>query len=389
MLIDRGIGVNMSKILKRIFTLLIILTVVIALFINISVSAIENSNYTSSENSIEELYNWLINSQLDNGALPVYAKEAGEVSVNPYFSSIATLAILRHGDGLQTAEKYYNWHFERLNEDGSIYDYEAVIENKKIVSENSKADYDSADSYAALFLVSLWEYIEAGGSTEYILGNKDKIYLIIHLMTSLIDEDGLSTVSYDNGTKYLMDNCEVYAGLNSASHILEKVMLRQHGMFSKEYWNIRKQIMSLKLLAYKMKAAIEIYLWNNERGCYDVGISSNGNAIQADECNDFYPDAVAQLFPIVFDLINPRGQRAQYIYDKFSKEFEWQSLSHYYDNKSSFYWGIITFCGSIMGDKDKVEQYIRALYNAEAPDYNYPLYNADAAWVILAWKNLD
>jgi len=362
------------------------------LFINVSAKAIGSRTVQDSGESIEQLYKWLINTQLDNGALPVYGNEDGDVSINPYFSSIATLAMLKYLDdtsGIEIAEKYYDWHFARLNEDGSIYDYEAVIEDKKIISENSKADYDSADSYAALFLVSLWEYVKSGGNRDYILDKKDEIYLIIDLMTSLIDDDGLSKVSHSNQTKYLMDNCEVYAGLYSAAKILDNVYLRQYGIFSKEYWNIRKQIISLQLVGYKMKAAIEIELWNRDSGCYDVGISSNGSKIEANECDDFYPDAVAQLFPIVYGLINPEGQRAKNIYNSFNREFEWENLSHYYDDKTGFYWGIAALCGSMMQDEEKVIQYIQSLHSAEAPDYNYPLYNADAAWVILAWEYLN
>lgn len=381
----------MNNKVKKIIIICTMLIMVSALLINNAPVSAFSENASSKEN-VEQLYNWLINTQLSNGALPVYGKEDGDVSINPYFSSITTLAILKYsGDesGLESVKNYYDWHFDRLNEDGSIYDYEAIIANKEIVSENSKADYDSADSYAALFLISLWKYIEAGGNKDYIIENQDKIYLIIDLMTSLIDDDGLSKVSHTNGTKYLMDNCEVYAGLNSASMILEKVVLGQYGVFSRDYWETVKQIVNLRLAGYKMKAAIEIHLWNNNSGCYDVGINSNGSTIVADECDDFYPDAVAQLFPIVFELIKADGQRAQTIYNKFSNEFQWERLSHYYDDKTNFYWGISSFCGSIMGDTEKVDEYIQNLHEAEAPDYRYPLYNADAAWVILAWEYLN
>ena len=272
---------------------------------------------SESDGNMEAMYNWLIGNQLANGALPMYLADDGEAVIVPYFSSISTLAILEYSNNtksLDAVKKYYDWYFAHLNYDGddgggSIYDYEAVIKDKEIISEASRADYDSADSYAALFLISTEKYIEEGGDTEYILLNLDKINLIIDLLLSLIDEDGLCRVSYTNQTKYLMDNCEVSAGLNSAAVILSMVCYEKYGFFSREFWSIVKKIINIRKTRNQLIGAIDAKMWNEEKQRYEIGIDKHDNVLPADSDDDFYPDAVAQIFPIVFGVLNPAGEK--------------------------------------------------------------------------------
>ena len=95
-------------------------------------------------------------------------------------------------------------------------------------------------------------------------------------------------------------------------------------------------------------------------------------------------DAVAQLFPIVFGLIDDEGERAQELYSKFSAQYQWEKLSHKNEGYSRFYWGIIAYCGAIMGDNERTNEYIDNFKNNVLPDFKYPAYNADVAWALLA-----
>lgn len=386
------------KILKMSILLALSLVMLIstpALAINNSINNIDTTTSATTQNSnisneeaIDKLYNWLIDIQLSNGALPVYGKVDGEASINPYFASIATLAIMKHPDeslGFKTAEDYFDWHFAHLNDDGSIYDYNAVVENKEIISENSKADYDSADSYAALFLISLWQYIQAGGSREYIIENEDDIYLVIDLMTSLIDEDGLAWVSNDNHTKYLMDNSEVYYGLYCSYKLLNEVFLSRYSLFEREYWEICKRIYVLKLSRMRMEVAIESKLWNEDKQMYEVGLNRDGSYIKV-EGDRIYPLYSAQMFTVVFGVIKPESQRAQDLYDTFCDKFDWESLSHFKNDQTNFYWGVIAYYAAIMGDNERVKIYISSFAESALPELKYPAYNGDVGWTILAWE---
>ena len=376
---------------KRLFIncqIVIMLIMVFYGMIERNVFAFENQ----TEDDLYEMYNWLIENQLSDGALPMYLAKDGDASIVPYFSSIATLAIMEYRqdeESLEAVESYYNWYFDHLNTDddglaGSIYDYKAEIKDKIVISEESKADYDSADSYAALFLMSLESYIKAGGDKDYIILHRNEIDTIINLILSLIDRDGLCRVSETNHTKYLMDNCEVAAGLNSAAGILSEIYLKEYSVFSKEFWNTARRIIDLRKTRKALLAAIESKMWNEDRQVYEIGIDKHDDVLEYDMDYDFYPDAVAQIFPIVFGVLSPQSQRSRQLYEDFSDKYKWEELEHYKINDSSFYWGITAYCGAIMSDSEKVNQYISSFVSEAAPEYRYPAYNADIAWVVLA-----
>ncbi len=373
------------------------------LFINIQLSAMVVSAFfgvaarpgiaaeAEVDTDITEMFNWLVDNQLTDGSIPMYLANDGDAVIVPYFSSIAAIAILEYGNkqSLDAAEKYFDWYFAHLNiggDDGagSIYDYEAVIKDRDVISEVSRVDYDSADSYAALFLISLEKYINSGGDTEYIVSNLDKINMIIDLLMSLLDDDGLCIVSYTNHTKYLMDNCEVAAGLNSAAAILSSICLENCNFFSKEFWDTVKKIISLKKSRKMLIEAIETKMWSEDNGRYEVGIDKHGEFIFSDTEDEFYPDNIAQIFPIVFGAINPSEQKAKDLYNVFCSRYKWEEMEHYKSRASSFYWGITAYCGAIMQDYEKVDKYITNFVQLSGPEYKYPAYNADIAWVILA-----
>lgn len=80
--------------------------------------------------------------QLESGAFPIYANTSGSESINPYFSDYVAIALLNRPDlYAENVKKYINWHFDHLNDDGTIYDY--YIENNV---EKPKGTYDSTDS---------------------------------------------------------------------------------------------------------------------------------------------------------------------------------------------------------------------------------------------------
>ncbi|MBN2879414.1 MAG: hypothetical protein JXN65_07270 [Clostridia bacterium] len=372
----------MKKFLKKVQ----IIMLAAAMFLSFG-GAAQSYAAGADEEELTMMNDWLINIQLENGAMPMYGIQDGKEPVVPYFSSVAVIALLKYSaddKSLKTAEKYFDWYFGHMNHDGTIYDYEISLRNGEIQSEISKESYDSADSYAAFFLAALWNYAESGGSREYLISKQQYILRIIDLMLSLIDEDGFSRVSETNHTKYLMDNCEVSWGLSCADKLLGQVFLNQYDFWSDEYWAMMRSIVDVKRARFALNDAINEKLWNMDENRYEVGLSSNGAYLEAEGWAEFYPDAVAQLFPIVFGVIDAKGDRAQQLYSRFSDQYQWEMLSHKNDGHSRFYWGIIAYCGAMMGDDEKVNEYIGNFKKNVLPDFKYPAYNADVAWTLLA-----
>lgn len=322
---------------------------------------------------------YLASVQLENGAIPMTGEQNGEVTVNPYFSSVAALALLDNADKYaQNVKAYAEWYFAHLNTadtdyngvDGTIYDYIITLENGKIIKEAAKGSYDSTDSYAATFLTVLNKYYEKTGDADYILSRAADIDRVADALLSTFSF-GLTYAKPDYEVKYLMDNCEVYEGMVAGMQLLTLINdTTLDGM--------------LRLAKYKMgnevvAQAIEKSLWNAGNGHYEAGIFASGTAINEFAWNEFYPSATAQLFPITCGVIDADSARASKLYNRFCEEYDWQN----HNIPDAFCWGNNALAAAMVGDVEAVMTYMQC-YAPKMLTHAYPLYNADIARVAMA-----
>ena len=322
---------------------------------------------------------WIVSLQLENGAIPMTASKNGEVSVNPYFSDIAALALLDNCDKYsENVRAYMNWHFTHLNTakddyngiDGTIYDYIITLENGVIVNEASKGSYDSTDSYAATFLAVLEKYYEKTDDSDYILSNSSDILRVFDAMFASFDR-GLTYAKPDYQVKYLMDNCEVYRGMLAATTLLGVM---------EDSCNVRIAMKKCASASQWLERQLEKKLWNSEENYYESGIFRNNKPISEFSHTEFYPDATSQLFPVYHGVISADTYRAKALYEAFCENFSWETL----DIPSEFPWGAIVYTAALMGDSHRVITYMQSYSSEYMETHSYPLYNADAARVSMA-----
>lgn len=327
---------------------------------------------------------WLASLQLDNGAIPMTSAKNGAVSMNPYFADFAALALLDAPDKYSTnVKKYLEWHFAHLNTaqqdyngvDGTIYDYKIIVSNGKVTGEEISVDegkkqYDSTDSYAATFLTVLAKYYKQTGDKDYIISERKNIVRVVNAMLSTMD-NGLTMAKPDYKIKYLMDNCEVYEGAISATQIFEEVICPSDSEYN-------DMLIKCKEISKQVYDAIESELWNISGNYYEAGIFKNGEVAYSFSWDTFYPCATAQLFPVMFGIIEPESERAKYLYNEFCKHFNWEN----FDIPDSFYWGSNVYAAALMGDAERVDCYL-SYYKKIMKKHAYPLYNADAAKVCM------
>ena len=127
---------------------------------------------------------------------------------------------------LRSSKNFLKWYFGHINVDedynhltGTVYDYKVHIESGSIKEEYNEMTYDSADSYAAVFLTALWHYYKATDDKEFLIENKTYTDAVSYCLLSLIS-DGYTISKPDYSISYLMDNCEVYDGLRCAEKII-------------------------------------------------------------------------------------------------------------------------------------------------------------------------
>ncbi len=323
---------------------------------------------------------WIASLQLDNGAIPMTYNANADLTVNPYFSSYAGLALLDKAElYAEDVKEYLEWHFAHLNTsktdyagiDGTIYDHVITVKDGVVTGEKMHSrKYDSSDSYAAIFLTLLNKYQQKTGDTEYIFSKRAEIARVVNAMTATMN-NGLAFACPDYKIKFLMDNSEVYEGAVAATELFETIIYPQDNSY-------KKTLDKCKDTAEDVGNAIERKMWNHYDGHYETALNATGTVASNFTWSSFYPSATSQLFAISCGVISPETKRAKNLYAKFCENHDWEHLNF----NSEFCWGSVVIAAAKMNDKDRVVTYMHS-FNEKFGDHKYPLYCADSARVSL------
>lgn len=326
---------------------------------------------------------WLLTLQLANGSFSCYELQEGmSIRVNPYFSSYAALAILKSDDEnikKENVAAYLDWYFYHMNmsEDvhgsvGTVYDYEANVQDGEVISEVCTYSYDSADSYAAVFLMLLWEYFEQYGNAAVFYEEKHKMDALIELLLDL-QSKGYAESFRGSGVKYLMDNVEVYRGMQSALELYENL------------WEKDEMIPKLKSAIFEFEDNFEDIWWNGN-GYYSA-LDRNNQPFpgQTQEWGRLYEYALPQLFPAMFGVNKPISFRSVQLYSSFCEQWDWQNMEYLEQTGGNQTWSLIAYAAVVMGDYGRIEEYLRN-FKQKAGQRSYPYYSGDSAWIVLAFS---
>jgi len=330
---------------------------------------------------------WLLSTQLSNGAFAMYPTQEGEAIINPYFADYTALALLKAGE-IQAVKAYLDWHFSHLNISETdvnglthtIYDYVAEVSGGIVVKETASMTYDSVDSYAATFLLLLSEYFDATGDIEYMKSNYPGITGVAQMLLSTV-KDGLTLARPDYPVQYLMDNSEVWCALQAADTLWDHALYE--GLPTSEKENCLRLQSELRVLRNSIAVSLETLLWNHDESRYEYARQSN-DAIPFFDESRFYPEAISQLSPMIFGILPPESARATTLYRRFCETWDWTSLALTTTGRTNQYWGMAAYCAAVMRDEERLNAYLDAYQTQVMNEHAYPLFNADAAWVVLA-----
>ena len=323
---------------------------------------------------------WLWEQQLPDGAFAFRAAENGEISVNPYFACFTAIALTAY-DGSPEAcgrvRRYIEWHFDHLNTAeadpnglaGTIFDYRVTMTDGAVTAEAPTGDYDSTDSYAALFLVLLRDYAARCGDAALLTENAEQIRQVAEVIFATM-EKGYSYAKPGYRMMYLMDNCEVCAGLSAAAELSE--------------------IIGDGELKDKAENAVSCYQkhflrdwYRNGRFRWAMAPDKYGVFREEDFSWDkFYPDAAAQLYPILWGVIPADSLPAKRVYASLCKNWKWETMD--YRAEGGFYWGALALAAAKMDDADRLNGWLARYAEAVATDRAYPLYCFDSAMALMS-----
>jgi len=291
---------------------------------------------------IQEEAKWIIEThQLPSGAIVTSYPERQRIV--PYFAHLALYGVIEAGGQEDRVRAYLNWYLAHLERPdrfgiyGTVYDY-TVATNGEEIPEGS---YDSSDSYAATFLTLVWRYYLATRETSWLKKHKDELETVAGAILATRDKDGLTLARPDWQVKYLMDNCEVYEGLQNYAFLQEEV------------WGDKHKAYFYQKLARKVKEAILRKMWVGEGFCpaiYRFGLRLRPN------WKKWYPDALAQLFPLICGLLKPKDKEARLIYTAFLRNYpDW----HRSVSALSFTTPLVAWAAALMGDSERVRTYFK------------------------------
>lgn len=320
------------------------------------------------QKNISAASTWLSTQTLSDGAILYSSTE-----IEPYFSNLAAIGWLSDTSKISAVEEWMQWYITHLNSqdynglDGTIYTYK--ISNG---AETATGSYDSADSYAATFLSlaeALWNTGDQGAQTFVKNIGEQTFDRIGKVIASLQQSNGLVYAKPDYKIEYLMDNAEDYRGLADFAALATQA------------WSDTATTAKYNAMAAQIQAGIQNVLYISSTGLYYPYAGS-----AAPNLGTWYPDAVAQLFPITNGVILATSSQAQGVYSKFNSAWPgWPQLS--YKAQDSSPWCVVGYAGYLMNDTTRTNAYlisIQGQYVDESPQFAWPFYSAEAGWFLRA-----
>ncbi|MCI2049846.1 MAG: hypothetical protein LKJ76_09050 [Lachnospiraceae bacterium] len=325
----------------------------------------------SASGIMETEKQWIRDNQGPDGEIYLNNRDA-EGDVDPYFACIAAAGLLSGTPSAQDiacTAAYLNWHIRSfLRQDGIITGYR--LKGSALVPTGK---YDSVDSYVAMLLFLIARYERKGGDLSEIDSLQEALTLSCDTLSAVM-QDGLTCVSQENGTRYLMDNVEVVRACYDISAALSD---KGAGALSEKYRNE----MSARFLkmAQGAEEAVNDLLWNAAEKRYEVGIDQNNIPLTFEGWDRFYPDAVMQIYPGACRVEAPEKGVSRLLYEKLIATYpEWKQLALTQEDTD---WPVIAYAAVLEEDTGSAESYLAAYRSRYAAVREYPMNTAKAGWV--------
>lgn len=308
---------------------------------------------------------WMETQQLSDGAIKYSATE-----IEPYFANLGATGWLSDPTKIPQVEAWMQWYVNHLNSpdynglNGTVYDY-----SLNGTTETSSVTYDSADSYAATFLSlaeALWNTGDSGAHTfiQTTIG-ESKFLVIASVIPQLQQPNGLVFSRPDYQIEYLMDNTEDYRGLTDFANLATQA------------WNDTASTASYTASAAKIQSGIQNVLFIPSSGLYYTSFGA-----PAPNLSTWYPDAVAQIFPIANGVIAPTSTQATAVYTAFNDAWpKWPELS--FSSQDASPWCEAGYAAYLMGDTTSTNSYLISIQNAYLnanPSFPWPFIDSEAGW---------
>ena len=305
--------------------------------------------------------NWLATQFAPSGAL-LYST----TRINPYYANLAATGLVKDPARYVQVENWMRWYIGHLNHSdkwglgGTMYDYN-IVNGQEV----SSGDADSTDSYAATFLSLAYAYFATGNpaAQSYVRSIAGDLDLIAQVLAKTQQSDGLTWAKPNYQIKYLMDNSEVFRGLADVATLFGSI-----GDTAKQNY--------YGSLATKCQSGIWSMWLGNDWAVYKDGIGR----LAAPKMSTWYPDASAQMFPVLYGAVPGSDSRAQKAYTSFNQAWPgWPQLS--FNGQDPFPWVMVADAAAMMGDSGRVNTYANSARGKWVnKGFPWTWYSMEAGW---------
>ncbi|MDN7674599.1 hypothetical protein QZM22_19220 [Burkholderia oklahomensis] len=288
--------------------------------------------------------------QRPDGAITVRLNGAG---IDPYFAAKALLgAADAQLDARQAARAWIAWLLPRQRADGG-FDRFCVKDNQYAAC----ADADADDSMMATWMELLVRFAPPSGMPANWARSLARASA--HLDTLLDKRTGVYQISPTLHVALLMDNVEVHSALQA----LAEYYIRRSDYAHAGPWSHR---------ADRLSAAILQVFWRGTQSGFRASTQQIGDS-------SFYPEKVAQIFPILSGIRVP-DQSNETVYAQWMHRYgkTWLQLAG-----TDFPWGLIALIAYKMNDWNTV-----ACWHARSGPYRHgPHWNVLEEALYLAFES--
>lgn len=308
---------------------------------------------------------WIRQNQGADGQIYMNGEKAGDV--DPYFACHAALGLLAGAHGFEVHEEdvlcvreYLNWHTARLIESGGITGVYRYTDGRLLRIGNA----DSVDAYLGAYLELMGNYIRLCESADGLDRWEEGISLAVKTLRKLT-AGSLTAVSFDNGTQYLMDNLEVWKGLCALESCFKSGLISESSLAQPER--------TVGMLRKGLESTIPKAFWDDEHGRWRVSADSSSFDGSA-----FYPDGIAQVYPLIFAFPVEDSEAQAELYRIFTEKFAWQDTD---SGSRTFVWAMTSLAAAQAGDTDTLKHFLKSYEAKVGKGRSYPLYTGEAGWV--------
>ncbi len=308
---------------------------------------------------------WIRQNQGDDGQIYMNGEKAGDV--DPYFACHAALGLLADACGFEPQEedimcvrKYLNWHTARLIESGGIAGVYRYADSELI--RLGKAD--SVDAYLGTYLELMGNYIRLCEGADGLERWEEGISLAVKTLRKLT-AGSLTAVSFNNSTQYLMDNLEVWKGLCALESCFKSGLIPEN--------SLAQTGKAAEMLRKGLESTIPKAFWDAEHGRWCVTADASGF-----DGGAFYPDGIAQVYPLIFAFPVEDSEAQAELYRIFTEKFAWQDMD---SGSRTFIWAMTSLAAAQAGDTDTLKHFLKNYEAKAGKDRSYPLYTGEAGWV--------